>query len=318
MAKAAAGLDNLGDAIAYVQALEDEAKAREARNGFIQAKDELLYGDGKENAGYASMEGRAAIDGFEDYRRKLGDLKLKYGSSLTPAQGKLFNKAVEPLEIDATRTGLIHKGKALKAFVVEQATNGAANFKTQAVQNYGDPAQWQKYTAAGLAELDNLSEKLGWSGEKRTAERLAFLSDTHRLTALEMSNADPISALEYVTRHRDQFSPVDHLNVLTALAKSIAPVATKDAIEHRRENPVSSTEALVDRIVSAESGGRANAKNPNSTAGGVGQFLDSMARDQKHRPDVTEGKSDGQILALKPSGVGSRMTRRYAEDNARH
>lgn len=313
------GISNLASAAAQVAALEDDAKAREARNNFIAGKDQLLHGDGETNGGYASQQGRAAIDGFEDYRRKLDDLKRQHAANLTPAQAKLFNRAVEPLAMDATREALIHKGKALKSFAIEQATNGAANFKNQAVQSYADPAQSQKYTMAGLAELDGLSEKMGWSPEKLAAERQAFLSDTHRLIALQMANADPVAALEYVTKNHAQFSPVDHLNTMSALAKVVAPAVTQDAIEHQRQNPVSSTDTLVSRIVAAESGGRADARNPNSTASGIGQFLDStwLATVRKHRPDLAGGQSDAQLLALKTDpALGREMTRRYAEDNA--
>ncbi len=319
MQQAAAGLGSLADSIVQLQGLEDETKAREARNNFIRDKDQLLYGDGKDKVGYASQDGRAAIDGFDDYQRKLGEIKRGYGAGLNPASVKLFNSAVEPLEIDATRTALIHKGKALKSYAVEQATNGAINFKSQAVQNYGDAEQWRKYTGAGIAELDGLADKLGWAPEKRTAERQAFLSDTHRLTALEIANADPVAALEYVVLNRAQFSPVDHLNTMSALAKAVAPAVTQDAIAHDRANPVSSTDALVGKIIAAESGGRADAKNPSSSASGVGQFLDStwLITLKKNRPDITEGKSDRAILALKTDpALGLEMTRRHAEENA--
>lgn len=77
--------------------------------------------------------------------------------------------------------------------------------------------------------------------------------------------------------------------------------------------------ALVDNIISAESGGNPNARNPHSSAGGAGQFIDgtwlSMLR--KHRPDLVAGKSPGELLALKSDPQLSRdMTSAYAADNA--
>lgn len=77
--------------------------------------------------------------------------------------------------------------------------------------------------------------------------------------------------------------------------------------------------ALVDRIISAESGGNPNARNPRSSASGAGQFIDgtwlSMLR--KHRPDLVAGKSPGELLALKSDPQLSReMTTAYAADNA--
>jgi hypothetical protein len=77
--------------------------------------------------------------------------------------------------------------------------------------------------------------------------------------------------------------------------------------------------ALVDQIIGAESGGNPNARNPRSSAGGDGQFIDStwLSMLRKHRPDISDGKSDSDLLALKFNPDLSReMTAAYAADNA--
>ena len=76
--------------------------------------------------------------------------------------------------------------------------------------------------------------------------------------------------------------------------------------------------ALVDSIIGAESGGNADARNPNSSASGLGQFLDAtwLAMLAKHRPDL-QGSPD-QLLALKSDPQLSReMTEAYAADNGK-
>ena len=76
--------------------------------------------------------------------------------------------------------------------------------------------------------------------------------------------------------------------------------------------------ALVDSIISAESGGNAAARNPNSSASGLGQFLDAtwVSMLAKHRPDI-QGTPE-QLLALKNDPALSReMTAAYAADNGK-
>lgn len=73
---------------------------------------------------------------------------------------------------------------------------------------------------------------------------------------------------------------------------------------------------LIDSIVGAESGGNANATNPNSSATGTGQFLSSTWLDTlaKHRPDLT-GSPD-ELLALRNDpNLSKEMTAAYASDN---
>ena len=76
---------------------------------------------------------------------------------------------------------------------------------------------------------------------------------------------------------------------------------------------------VTDRIIGVESGGNPNAKNPKSSASGVGQFLDStwVATIRQHRPDLAAGKSAAQIIEMKgDASLGREMTRAYQQDNA--
>jgi hypothetical protein len=74
----------------------------------------------------------------------------------------------------------------------------------------------------------------------------------------------------------------------------------------------------VNKIIGVESGGNADAKNPRSTASGLGQFTNStwIATIDKHRPDMAN-LSRSQKLALKSDpDLGRAMTVALTQDNA--
>lgn len=75
---------------------------------------------------------------------------------------------------------------------------------------------------------------------------------------------------------------------------------------------------LIDSIISAESGGNPNAVNPRSSATGAGQFLSATWLDtlKTARPDLAQGKTDEELLALRTDPQLSRqMTEAYAARN---
>lgn len=75
---------------------------------------------------------------------------------------------------------------------------------------------------------------------------------------------------------------------------------------------------LADSIIGVESGGNPNATNPNSSASGLGQFINStwVSTIRQARPDLAQGKSDAELLALKTDPQLSReMTEAYANQN---
>ncbi|WEK03264.1 MAG: tape measure protein [Candidatus Devosia phytovorans] len=78
--------------------------------------------------------------------------------------------------------------------------------------------------------------------------------------------------------------------------------------------------SLVDKIIGVESAGNANAKNPNSSATGLGQFIESTWLDmfKKYFPEIAAGMSNAAILEKRTDPTISReMVDLYAQENAR-
>lgn len=75
----------------------------------------------------------------------------------------------------------------------------------------------------------------------------------------------------------------------------------------------------VNNVVKAESGGNASAKNPNSSATGVGQFIESTWLNlfKKHFPDRAQSMADATILALREDAeISKTLIEAYARENA--
>lgn len=80
-----------------------------------------------------------------------------------------------------------------------------------------------------------------------------------------------------------------------------------------------SIEGVANKIIGAESGGNANAQNPLSSAGGLGQFTDGtwLTTIKRYRPDIAAGRSDDQIIGLKKDGaLNKEMTVALTGENA--
>ncbi|TIO09436.1 M23 family metallopeptidase [Mesorhizobium sp.] len=86
--------------------------------------------------------------------------------------------------------------------------------------------------------------------------------------------------------------------------QAIDPLGTVTAIA----TDASAVETLTDRIVHVESGGRARAKNPNSSATGAGQFITKtwIRMMNTYRPELARTLSTADLLALRYDATISR------------
>jgi hypothetical protein len=81
---------------------------------------------------------------------------------------------------------------------------------------------------------------------------------------------------------------------------------------------IEAVDALVGRIVQVESAGRADARNPLSTATGLGQFIEGtwLRMMRSYRPDLVQGLARAELLALRLDPELSReMVRNLAREN---
>lgn len=109
---------------------------------------------------------------------------------------------------------------------------------------------------------------------------------------------------------------VDPLGSAVAEAAPAAPSAAESALMAGSDG--SAVELLVNRIVHVESGGNARAKNPLSTAAGLGQFIKStwMRMMKTYRPDLFRSMSVEEILELRyEPTIAREMVANLAREN---
>ncbi|QYA11714.1 hypothetical protein [Rhizobium sp. AB2/73] len=172
-----------------------------------------------------------------------------------------------------------------------------------------------------IATIQDLGHKQGWSDEQISAETATQTSDLYRQRTLLMAQDDPVQAADFLEKNKDKLDPVTLINTRQAIMKPLSEAAGRDAVANVQAHGGKTGQSLdqvTDRIIGAESGGDASASNPNSSASGLGQFLDStwVSMVRKYRPDLA-GQSNADLIAMKSDpSLGREMTMRYAQENA--
>lgn len=111
---------------------------------------------------------------------------------------------------------------------------------------------------------------------------------------------------------------------IQAYMQSHAGAQTATAADLSNPNVVLSPAAYAGRVTARESGGNYDAQSGTSSAGGGAQFTDGtwLATIKAARPDLAQGKTDQQLLAMKtdtsPEGraLQNQMAVAYAQQNA--
>lgn len=114
---------------------------------------------------------------------------------------------------------------------------------------------------------------------------------------------------------------IENASNLDELAAAMARIKeAQDALDQKYVSDALS-DTLVDRIVGVESGGDPGARNPNSTATGLGQFIEStwLRMFKQYFPDRAASMSDAAILALREQAdISRQMVELYLRENAEH
>jgi len=110
---------------------------------------------------------------------------------------------------------------------------------------------------------------------------------------------------------------VDPLGIATSVPPPVVALGPAPAPASSSSADDAAVETLTDRIIHVESGGSSHAKNPRSSATGLGQFISStwIRMMNTYRPDLARSLSQSEILALRFDPTISReMVRNLARE----
>lgn len=220
-------------------------------------------------------------------------------------------------EIKGVNPAIVDAAKAFSKVTGEAATTEAAIAKTvRALMDAGSSVEGMSPAILALAN------DIKMQGDESVETGRKFDVYTDRLQKLKAG----------IPSFKDEMELVDALSEIEALFQAAAKgldttsqkykelLAVRDQRRDIALGGFVGSKGLVDTIAGVESGGNAAAKNPNSTATGLGQFIESTWLNlfRKYFPAEAQQMGRDAILELrKDAEVSKKMIAIYAQENAK-
>jgi hypothetical protein len=298
--------DTAGGIAADIHAVQERERAkREREEAFKGATVEAEFETFQRSDEQAAVQG-AAADGSGMANGVYGELGLD-GSLAKPGSfDKRFDEFLERMP----------EGKERERFAAKRALYRQQGF------NRLSPLQVQRRREHEAFQVTKVQDDLINGIMQTDPDDKAAIADFKAkgrdiLQKADMDAADREKAIYNWDQNAEIALAQAHLKKdPTALKRLLG--APADPATATGGDAVSNTVA---KIIGVESGGNATAKNPKSSATGAGQFIAStwMQMVRAHRPDLMEGRTANEVLALRNDGALSReMTGHLAKDNAEY
>ena len=225
----------------------------------------------------------------DDKSKKFIEAQLLLGRKLKDNEQKLGETAVVAREFGSTLEGVAEDStKSTKSL------NDLGGKLDETVDNTAAVTAKGEEFRAKLAEINEITDKL--NGTLETLKDRAKLDEAF---AGAVKAAKDINELRLaLAKYNQGLDAISKVDMDTALSGT-----------------------LVDRIIGVESGGNASAKNPTSSATGLGQFIEStwLRMFKEYFPDRASSLTDAAILELRKDADTSRkMVDLYLRENAEH
>ncbi len=308
--------------------VEEDARthANEALTAFENEQREALWH--KDDA-FFRQSGRTAYDGYPKLGPMLEEMRQKHGANLSERARALYDQRTGEMVGRSLDAGVRHAARGREEWR-DGTTAGLVKTNIDNAALYGnDPVRREGALQTARNAVLELAAERGWDpDDPRTQAQLRDI-DSHAAVGVvkRMVETNPLEAKRYFEANSGKLSPEAYASVshlVEVKSKKHTFDATYAAIKGMRPEPTAlpDTKALAKIIIHTESSGKPVGKNPDpdSTATGTAQFVNGtwLETMRASRPDLTDGKSDPEILALRLDPVlSAEMTEAYIATNAK-
>ena len=325
--KMAQGVDSFAGALDARDALRAEADARNAVNEYRGVIRSGMYDP---ETGYLVQTGENALGESRGQTfETLAQARDNINNNLSPRAQRAFAQAADGLDNSAQDTAIRHEGVQFRDFTMQSFEASAQGFLDDAVLNAADDNKFNQNLGAAELELRRAAALSGTAPEAIEQQVEDLNSTAHAARVVEFARANPIRAYEYLEANRETINPEEYNRLHEGLQPAYYQAQARDWVAGNNASigggmTTDSTGASVNQygvpsfIVGPESGGNSNAANPESTAVGQVQFLEStyLAYVDKLKPAWAEGLTDAQILQTRRDPVKEgEVYRAFRADN---
>lgn len=312
MGQTAAGMREAGRAAFDVglkmREEDDDAAIKLADAKMSQRLRERLY---EPETGFFNQQGRGAIDGYKPLLGDLNTIRDEVAGELNDRQRTAFMAIAERRVTSAADEATRYVGRERKSYLVSA---GAARVESAINDAIASPYSEQNVRANVAIARDEAASLAMQRGEPPEAVKLAAEkaeSEAYMRTIRARAANDPVGALQFFENNRPRI-----VGDVYGFERELRAQSNKRQAELIADQAFSG--GIEDKIIWVESGGNAAAKAATSSATGTGQFINSTWLDvvKRNAPDVAQGKSDAEILALRTDpALSRRMVAAHASEN---
>lgn len=283
-----------------------------------------MYGDGSaENPGFYSLKGEAAFEPYKNLKQDLEEYRQEVGSKLNPAARLDFDQNSRRFVAQNLESAGRHYAEQVDTHAKDTNNATIDNSARTAGLNWNNEGIFNS-SIAGAVKGAVRNGQLEGAGPERMDELIAHAKTQVITSTVEGAlTRDPVAAYNFLQKHSDVLDAQSYDQLTARVRPLVADKLNNEWILGAR-TPASTA----DRIMQVESSGDAKAVPRDaktgevlSSAKGAGQFLDTTWLDvvNRYRPELAQGKTNAQVLALRDDKDLSReMTAHYADENARY